>query len=259
MNTAIALKRGISAEIYKYRSTFVFWFIILAPAFIPIINLIVFLKRGDEIVERGGTAWGNLLQFSNGPANFLFPFFVFIVALFVSNIEWNSNTWKLIYTQPINRLSVFFSKLLVFVAMLFVSLMLYGTLILVVGKIVHTINPDLGFGDPFDLVMLYGRTFRMFLATLGFASIQFYISQRTKNILLPLGIGIGGIISFMIVVQGWEYAMFHPYGYHVAASGEYVGARSLLLENMQPIYLSLAVFLILSLTAAIDASKKRIV
>lgn len=259
MNSVIALKRGISAEIFKFRSTFVFWFIILAPAFIPVINLIVFLQRGDEIVARGGTAWGNLMQFSNGPSNFLFPFFVFIVALFVNNIEWSSNTWKLIYTQPLNRLTVYFSKLWVFIIMLFTSLMIYGGLLIAVGQIVHATNPDLGFGEPFDLVMLFGRTFRTFLATLGFASIHFYISQRSKNLILPLGIGIAGIISFMILMQGWEYVIYHPYGYHILAEGPYVGERTLLFDNMQPIYLSIGLCLVMTIVGALDIMKKRII
>lgn len=259
MNTALSLKRGISAELFKFRSTFLFWFILLAPAFIPLINLIIFLQRGTEIMERGGTAWGNLMQFSTGPSGFLFPFFVFIVALYVNNIEWNSNTWKLIYTQPLSRLTIYFSKLIVFVLMLLFSQVLYGTLLFLVGKIVHLIDPELGFGNSIDLIILFGRSFRTFLAVLGFASIQFLISQRTKNLILPLGVGIAGIISFMILVQGWEYVIYHPYGYHILAAGLYEGERSILLENMQPVYLSLAVFATISLTGAIDSVKKRII
>ena len=259
MNSVLALQRGISAEIYKFRSTFVFWFIILAPAFIPFINLIVFLRKGDEILERGGTAWGNLMQYSTGPSNFLFPFFVFIVALFVNNIEWTSNTWKLIYAQPLRRLNVYLSKLIVFILMIFFSLMLFGALLIVVGKIVHATNPDLGFGDPIDLVLLFGNTFRTFLATLGFASIQFFIGQRTKNLILPLGIGIAGIISFMILVQGWEYAVYHPYGYHALAASPYTGDHGVLLENLRPITLSLAVCAVVSVIGAIDVMRKRII
>lgn len=259
MNSVIALKRGVSAEIFKFRATFVFWLVILAPAFIPLINLTVFLNRGEEIMASGGTAWGNLMQFSNGPSSFLFPFFVFIVALYVNNIEWSSNTWKLIYAQPINRLTVFFSKLIVFMGMLFISLMLFGLLIFVVGKIIHASQPELGFSQPFDLVVLFGQSLRTFLATLGFASIHFFISQKTKNLILPLGIGIAGIISFMIVSQGWEYAIYHPYGFHMLSGGLSETPRTMLFENMQPIYLSLGLSLVVLSMAAFDALKKRII
>ncbi|MEC7756107.1 MAG: ABC transporter permease [Bacteroidota bacterium] len=255
----LALKKGISAEIYKYRSTFVFWFVLLAPAFIPAINLIAFLRRGDAIVARGGTAWENLMQFSSGPANFLFPFFVIIVALFVNTIESNSNTWKLIYAQPLSRLNVFCSKMLVYIAMLFCSLMLFGLMTYAVGWLVHLANPDLGFADPFNLWHLLGNCFTIFLATLGFGSIHFYLSQRTKNLILSLGIGVGGIVSFMILVQGWEYARYHPYGYHVLSSGPVGTENFSLWSHMEPVYLSLALAAVVFSIAAIDTQRKRII
>ena len=204
MNYILSIKQGLSAEIYKYRNTFLFWFVLLAPAFVPTINLVIFLNKGEEILGRGGTAWENLLQNSSGPSSFLFPFFVYVVALFVNNIESTSNTWKLIYTQPLSRFSVYLSKVKVFSLMLFISLMIYGVLVYAVGLIVNLANPDLGFGEPFDILFLFGRCFKLYLGVLGFAMIHFYISQRTKNIILPLGIGIAGLISFMILVQGWE-------------------------------------------------------
>lgn len=258
MKLFYSLQAGISAETFKYQSTFLWWFILLAPAFIPLINLFAFVRRGDEILERGGTAWGLLLQYSNAPAFLLFPFFVFIVALYVNQIEWSSNTWKLIYTQPLDRLTVFFSKWIFFVALLFISLMLFAGFLFLAGKITHMFRPELGFDEPFDLVVHFGQGFRMFLATLGFAAIQFYLSQKTKNIMLPLGIGIAGIISYLIVVKGWEYAGYHPYGFHDMVGGFNNLARTMLVENITPIYRSLVLCFILVGIAAVDVSQKRI-
>lgn len=258
MNFVSTYKQSLSAEIYKYRSTFLFWFLLLAPAFIPAINLIMFLQRGEAIMERGGTAWGNLLQYSTGPATFLFPFFVFVVALFVNNIESSSNTWKLIYTQPVARVTVYLAKLKTFLLMLLASLFFYGLLTYLVGIIVNAVKPDLGFGDPFELYFLFGRTLKFFLGVLGFAMIHFYISQRTKNIILPLGVGIAGIISFTIAIQGWEYAQYHPYGYHTLALGPANGSSDQLWMNMQPLYLSIGLALVIGIIGAIDAHRKRI-
>ena len=133
MNPAINLSRAVQAEVYKFRRTFLFWFLILAPGFVPAINLIIFLSKGHELVAPGGNPWENLLQMSISPGNFLFPFFVMIVALFVNSIETTSNTWKLIYTQPLSRINVYLSKVLVFLAMLGVSLMLFGLFSIGVG------------------------------------------------------------------------------------------------------------------------------
>ncbi|MEO0724297.1 MAG: ABC transporter permease [Bacteroidota bacterium] len=221
MNPAIALSRGLQAEVYKFRRTFLFWFLILAPGFVPAINLIIFLRRGHQIVEAGTNAWPHLLQMSIEPGNMLFPFFVMIVALFVNSIETTSNTWKLIYTQPLSRLTVYLSKVLVFILMLFVSLSLFGIFSIGVGWLVGIFMPDLGFDQAFKTQQFFLAPTRIYLMTLGYASLQFLISQQSKNLILPLGIGIGGLISFLILVQGWEYVEYHPYGFQFLGIGDY--------------------------------------
>lgn len=254
----IEIRRGLSAEFFKFKNTFLFWFVILAPAFVPFINLISFLRRGEDIMARGGEAWPNLIQYNTGPSNLLLPFFIFILALYVNNIETSSNTWKLIYSQPISRLSVYISKLSSLLIMLFLSLMLFGIFIYASGILINYFKPSLGFDTRVDIVFLFGRCLKIYFATLGIAVIHFYISQRSKSILLPLGIGIGGLISFSILVQGWEYAQYHPYGYHILTLGSANGSRSQLLERMTPIYLSFTITTCLSILGAIDIKRKRI-
>lgn len=258
MNTALTLKRGISAEIYKFRGTFTLWFLILAPAFVPTINFIIFISKGEQIMANGGNAWQRLLSMSLDPANFLFAFFVIIVALFVHNIEYTSNTWKLIYTQPLNRTTIYLSKLLVFFGMLFFSLILFGLFTVVCGYAIHFFKPDLGFAEAFDKSFIFLVCIKLFLATLGFASIHFMIGQIQKNLILPLGIGIAGIISFLILVQGWEYAIYHPYGYHMLSLQNWKAEGFSLWANMQPVYLSLGLAAATLIGCGIYNTQKRI-
>ncbi len=259
MNAAIALKRGISAELYKFRRTFILWFLIIGPAFIPIINLLIFLLKGEQIVAEGVNPWQQLLQFSIDPGNFLFPFFVMIVALFVNSIEYNSNTWKLIYTQPLSRTTVYASKVKVFVLMIFFSLMLFGTFSILVGYIVKMAKPDLGFDQDFNHSLFFSLPFKVFLMTLGYASIQFWLSQRWKNLILSLGVGIGGFISFMILSQGWKYAPYHPYGYQILGLGNLRGPNFEVWTNMEYIYRSLGLAIVVFVLAGIDKVRKRII
>ena len=259
MNLAIQLKRGISAEVYKYKKTFTFWLLILAPAFIPVINFLVMFFRGNEIIKVGDNAWEVLIAFGTNPGNFLFPFFIIMLALLVNNIEYNANTWKLIYSQPISRIAVYFAKVKVFTIMLFISLMLFSTFSLLVGFILSIVSPELGFDQPFNYGMAYALNFKIFLATLGMASIQFWISQHWKNLILPLGVGIGGVISFLILVQGWKYATYHPYGYHVLSIGG-IGAEGFnLWGDMTHAYYSLGLAIVVFILAGIEQSRKRII
>ena len=258
MNPAIALKRGISAEIFKFRGTFTFWLLVIAPAFIPIINFLILWRRGEDVVK-DGNAWEMLMQLSMGPANFLFPFFIIMIALLVNNIEYNANTWKLIHVQPLSRVTVYLAKMKTFMLMLFISLMLFSSFTILVGLSMRSVQPGLGFEAAFDFSKIYGLYFKIFLCTLGMASIQFWISQHWKNLILPLGVGIAGVISFMILVQGWKYAKYHPYGYHILATNGLTPDNPSIWAEMNPVYLSVGLaFVVFSLTGW-EQSQKRIV
>lgn len=259
MNAVIAMKKGLSAEIYKFRRTFTLWMLILAPGFIPAINLIIFWSRGDEIMKNGGNPWDMLLQFSIDPANFLFPFFVMIIALFVNNIEHSANTWKLIYTQPLQRTTVFLAKMQVYIVMILFSLMLFGLFTVGVGYAMQVINPDLGFDQPFDPGFLFQACFKIFLMSMGYASIQFAISQKWKNLILPLGVGLGCFISFMILVNGWEYAPYHPYGYQILGLASLRGEDPQVWGNMEYVWRSLGVAAVVFTLSGLDMRRKRII
>ena len=259
MNIALQLKRGISAEIFKYKKTFTLWLLILAPAFVPVINFIIFWRKGPEIINEGMDAWSTLIGYSIDPANFLFPFFVMMVALLVNNIEYSSNTWKLIYAQPLSRLALYLSKMKVFIVMIFISLMLFGTFTILVGLSMRIVQPGLGFEESFSFGFEYALMVKIFLATLGMASIQFFISQQSKNLILPLGIGIAGLISFMIVVRGWEYAPYHPYGYSILATGGVRQEGYQIWADMTSVYKSLIVAVVMFTIAGVTQLRKRII
>jgi len=259
MNAVIAMKKGLSAEIYKFRRTFTLWMLILAPAFIPAINLIIFWSKGDEVIKDGQNPWDLLIQFSIDPGNFLFPFFVMIIALFVNNIEHSANTWKLIYTQPLTRTTVFLAKMKVYITMIFISLMLFGVFTMGVGYAMQVIRPELGFDQPFDPGFLFQACIKIFLCSLGYASIQFAISQKWKNLILPLGIGLGAFISFMILVQGWKYAPYHPYGYQILGLGGMRGPEPQVWGYMEYVWRSLGVAAVVFTLSGLDMARKRII
>ena len=259
MNHAIELRRGITAEIYKYRRTFIIWFLILAPAFIPAINTIIFLSKGAKIIQPEDNPWHLLFQFSAGPGNFLFPFFVMILALFVNSLEHSSNTWKLIYSQPLSRFSLYFSKVIVFTLMILFSLLLFSVLTIAAGQLVHIIQPSLGFDQPFEKSILIGISLKTFLCTLGYASIQFWISQRWKNLMIPLGFGIAGFISFMILAQGWKYVEYHVYGYPTLSVGSISDPEFAVWNHINYVWRSIGVAFMIYTLAAIDNQRKRII
>lgn len=203
-------------------------------------------------------AWNTLVNFSIDPGNFLFPFFVMMVALLVNNIEYSANAWKLTYAQPLTRFALYLSKMKVFIIMIFVSLMLFATFTGLVGLSMRLVQPGLGFEQDFSITYIYAIMAKVFLATLGMASIQFFISQHWKNLILPLGIGIGGVISFMILSQGWEYAPYHPYGYTILSVSGIRSPSFELWADMSAVYKSVIVAAVVFTASGIYQVRKRI-
>lgn len=259
MNPVISLGRGVGAEVFKFRRTFLFWFLLLAPGFVPAINLIIFLSRGRDLIQPGDNPWETLLQMSVSPGNFLFPFFVMIVALFVNSVETSSNTWKLIYTQPLSRLTVYLSKVLVFISMLFTGLLLFGLFSIGTGWVVGILMPDLGFDQAFQTYKFFTLPSKVYLMTLGYASIQFLISQQSRNLILPLGIGMGGLISYLILVQGWEYVEYHPYGFPMMGLGDYANPDASFWDNSKFVFRSLGLAFVTFAVGGMLMARKRIV
>ena len=142
---------------------------------------------------------------------------------------------------------------------MFFSLMLFGVFSISVGYIVKAVKPDLGFDQAFNLSLFFALPFKIFLATLGYASIQFWLSQRWKNLILSLGVGIGGFISFMIAVNGWEYAGYHPYGLQILALGSTRDPNFEVWSNMEFVYRSLGLALVIFTLAGIEKVRKRII
>ena len=85
------------------------------------------------------------------------------------------------------------------------------------------------------------------------------MSQRWRNLILPLGIGIGGFISFMIVSQGWKHAIYHPYGYQILGLGNLNDPEFQVWANMEYVYRSLGLALVIYLLTGIDKVRKRII
>jgi hypothetical protein len=137
--------------------------------------------------------------------------------------------------------------------------MLFGTFTILVGLSMRVIQPGLGFEEPFSFGFEYALMVKIFLGTMGMASIQFFISQQSKNLILPLGIGIAGLISFMILVQGWQYAPYHPYGYAILSTGGLRQEGFQVWGDMAAVYKSIAVALVMFTLAGVTQLRKRII
>lgn len=211
-----SLYLSLFSEFYKSRKTLAFWAAIILPFLICSLVAFGFLKS-DQMLKADFPPvfyWFQLTRNTTGIMGMLIlPFYVIFMTYSVNNIEHKNDTWKTIFTLPLNKFSIYTAKFLYSVFLVLICLFLFCTLTYLSGFLLQSIEPKFKFDQYSPVEMLSKTYFKLFLSVLGIISIQFIISLVWSDFLKPMGLGFIGVITGMIVViAGWKYAKFFPYG-----------------------------------------------
>lgn len=209
--------RSFSSEWLKTRRTAASWMVIAGSLLIPAIMLLARFINHERLLQESvsPTMWNDLIsgcwQFM---AIFLLPMGVILATSLITQNEFRNNTWKQLHTTPQHLAVIFVAKLSVILVMLVQFFVLYN-----IGIYLAGIIPGLFYNDvhwpvqdyPLQEVLMLNAKY--FACCLPIVALQFLVSLLVRNFLIPLGIGIGLLISALIALQ-WEYGYIHPYVYN---------------------------------------------
>ncbi len=204
------------SEFYKSRKTLAFWAAIILPVLICGLIALGYYFNAEKVLKYnypGMVLWGQYSGASLGVMGMLIlPFYVMFMAFSVNNIEHKNDTWKTLFAQPLNKLSIYAAKYLYAVVLLFICLLLFAFLTFTSGYILQMLVPKYTFNDYNPFLVLSKYYTKLFLASLGILSVQFVFSLIWSDFLKPMGIGFVGIIGGIITANvGWAYAYLIPY------------------------------------------------
>ena len=97
------------------------WIVVIGGFFTPTIIIIARLVNYEQLAALYAKAdfWTSLWQSSwESMAIFLLPLGVVLSTSLITQIEYKNNSWKQLHTVPLNFSTIFFTKLLVIIAML---------------------------------------------------------------------------------------------------------------------------------------------
>lgn len=204
-------------EFKKLKSTFAFWLTIISALFIPIIYLIYYLLKYKSLIpDEGVNPWDKfLVNQIRGAAPLLVPLFIVLVTSLIVQIEHKSSSIKHLFALPVPKWSIYFGKLTAVIFTIATAYILFFTFMIIVGYTVGIIHSDLkmlsfkpDFSEAIKLL------FRSYIATLGIVGLQFWLSFRIRNFIIPLGIGMVLIVTGLIIYRAPE-AIYFPYGYNM--------------------------------------------
>jgi hypothetical protein len=204
------------SEFYKSRKTLAFWAAIILPILICGLIAYGFYSGSAKVLKNnypGMILWG---QYSGAALNvmgmLILPFYVMFMAFSVNNIEHKNDTWKTLFTQPLNKFAIYAAKYFYALTLLFICVFLFAALTFATGYLLQLMVPKYTFNDYNPLMILAKFYSKLFLASLGILSIQFVLSLIWGDFLKPMGIGFIGIIAGIITANvGWKYAYLIPY------------------------------------------------
>ena len=208
---------NIAVEFTKLKRSSAFWITLLGAAFVPLINFLKCLFRPDifvKIYEKNGWA-GYIDDNWSVAAAFLLVMYVILVTGLVTQIEFRNNTWKQVYASPRSVADIFFSKLIVILVLILLCFLLFNLFIVLSAWAVNLVRSGYGFFKqeiPLSNMLLVSG--KLYLSIMAMIAIQYLLSLRFKNIIVPIGIGVGLLISGF-VIRSWEHSNYYPYIYSI--------------------------------------------
>ncbi|TKC00673.1 ABC transporter permease [Pedobacter cryophilus] len=216
---------SLHSEYYKTRKTLAFWGAIVLPVFLCTVVFIGYYIKADDVMKKLAKVppiaiWGQYSFAIVGVmGTLLLPMYLVFMTYSVNNIEHKADTWKSLFSLPIPKWKIYYSKALYTVLLITLSMLLFVGLTLAYGYILGWLKPQLTLQNAdmakvtSYLAVIY---LKMFLASLGIISIQFLMSLVWKDFLKPMGIGFLLLVTAMIVLK-WEYSYLIPFTHPIKA------------------------------------------
>ena len=145
--------------------------------------------------------------------------FIVLITSLIIQVEHKSSGIKHLFALPIPKWSVYFSKLTIVLFSIIITYIYFFVAVLVFGTLLGLFHSDLGFLDFQPDILKYIKMLGLsFIASLGIVGIQFWLSFRFKNFIIPLGIGMTLVIVGLVVLNFSSRApeaIYFPYAYNV--------------------------------------------
>lgn len=225
-----ALLHSFLSERIKLRRSLVGWLILCGGSFVPAIMLAVRIRRQSQLASwhQQGVFWEkHWVESWESISIMILPLMVVLLTTLILQVEYRNNTWKQVHASPQTWGTIFSAKLAV---VLLALLQLFAVINL--GLYLAGALPSLLFGapgipwNPVPWVRLLARNTTCYVECLPIVAIQFLLALRYRNFLVPVGVGVGGWILSLVLINT-NYNFLIPYNYtgidHLISTGHRSG------------------------------------
>ena len=209
--------RVLSTECLKLKRTLALWMALVSPLVMVLIQFGITYKASGGLVRDGKDAWPLMVRQTVEVWTLLMmPMFVTLETSLLAGLENSGKNWKALLALPAPRWTVYVSKLVVTIGLLWTAhvVLIGGTA--ASGLMLKLLNPALNLGGmplgPFVVPML-----RVSLSTLLAVAIQHWVSLRWHSFTVAMGFGMCAMIVGVFAVQAKALGSWFPWSLPIHA------------------------------------------
>ncbi|WP_442267510.1 ABC transporter permease [Tenacibaculum sp. ZS6-P6] len=209
---------GVKNELIKLKNTSGFWLSLICALLLPLVFFILYLLKhekfivGDEI-----NPWLEFIKNQEDSLSLLTSIYTIVIISLIVQIEHKSSTFKYLFTLPIPKWSIYFGKLLLIILLLLAIYLLFYISIIISGNLLGLIYSDLNFNSfsP-DYSLIFKNISKSFIPFLGLVGIQYWLSFRIKNFIIPISIGLLLlVVGIVLITQKVSFTQYYAYAYNI--------------------------------------------
>jgi len=213
---AAAIINSLQSEWLKTKRSLAVWMVAIGGFFTPAIIVAVRLLHYDKLPEVYAAAdfWRPLWKSSwESMAIFFLPLGAILTTSLIAQIEFKNNTWKQLHTLPLNYTTIFFAKLAVILVLMLQFFLLFNIGIYLAAVIPWLLVRGIPYpSDPLPYSHFLRQDLLYFVDTLPIVALQYLISLRAKNFLVPVGLGFVFWVGSLAALT-WQFGYLIPYTY----------------------------------------------
>jgi hypothetical protein len=207
---------SFQSEWLKTKRSLAFWMVVIGGFFTPSIVIVARLFHYDKLqqIYAADNFWNLLWKNSwESMALFFLPLGAILSTSLITQIEYKNNTWKQLHTLPLTYTTIFFSKLAVILVLMLEFFVLFDLGIYLSALVPYLLVSGTPYpAQPLPYMFFLRENGLYFLDCLPIVALQYLISLKFKNFLVPVGLGF----VFWIAALGalsWKYGYIIPYTY----------------------------------------------
>jgi len=207
---------SFQSEWIKKKRSLASWLVLIGGFFTPVIIIIARLINYRQLAPlyAKDNFWDQLWQSSwESMAVFLLPMGAVLATSLITQIEYKNNTWKQLHTLPLSLTTIFLTKLAVIIVMVLQFFILFNIGIYLSALIPYLLVSGVSYPTAnIPYLSILREDLYFFIDCLPIIALQYLISLKFKNFLVPVGIGFGLWVASLSALS-WKFGYFIPYTY----------------------------------------------